>query len=201
MNFGVWKLFVLFLLVHGEINAQVPQERHVLYQLVLEDFIKSGVAEQSTGFGIVDSTCQAVYYGGFADSVNKKYFGFDANNYIDGELFRRNFVDATEETEMVPLEVIADKGLIRIQKEAYRKCFTAPKESQIILTEKGFDKLNKLYQTAIYCEFSLPFFYNDHTVLIYFNYQDGLENDFPNVYLLVRKNQVWGIVERLRSWS
>jgi hypothetical protein len=183
------------------LHAQVPEEKPDMYRIVLDDFLNSGIAEQSAVFGIIDSTCSAVFYGGFPDSINAKYFGFDPSNYIEGEVFRRNFVDATRHMEFIPDAAYTDKGLIHIQKEQYRKCFSTPKQPQIVLTEKGFEKLFKLYQTDVYCEFSLPWFINDRTVLIYFNFQDGLDNNFSNVYLLTRKSGQWVIASRLRGWS
>jgi hypothetical protein len=194
-------IIILFVIpVRGQ--AQVPETNNELYRLVLNDFMQSGMAEQDTGFGVIDSTCQAVFYGGFPDSVNKKYFGFDANNYIDGEVFRRNFVESSAKVEMLPAEAYADKGLTHIPKDQFRKCFSNPKQPQmIVLTEKGFEKFIKLFKTDIYCEFSAPYFINEHSVLIYFNYQDGLDNNFSNVYLLVRKGREWVIASRLRGWG
>ncbi len=201
-NYIISLILLLFTFTSSAQVAEDPSDQPVLYKLVLDDFMLSGMADQGVSFGVLDSTCEAVFYGGFPDSVNKKYFGFDANNYIDGEVFRRNFVESTAKKAYLPAEAYADKGLINIPKSEYRKCFSSPRDPQsIVLTEKGFEKLFKLYKTDIYCEFSLPYFVNERTVLVFFNYQDGLDNNFSNVYLLVKSGKEWTIGARLRGWG
>jgi hypothetical protein len=172
-----------------------------LYRLVLGDFKSSGMIDSVNVFGLLDSTCTAVFYGGFPDSINKKYLGFETENFIDGEVFRRNFVETTKVPSSLPADLFSDSTLIHVKKAEFRKCFSTPKQSQIVLTIKGFEKFTKLYSIGSFCEFSYPYFVNDHTSLVYFNYQDGLDNVFSNVYLLIRKGQEWGIGARLRAWE
>lgn len=195
---------LLLLALSGVVNAQMTgelQERKSMYDLVIGDFIASGSIEAGKGFGILDSTCPAEFYGGFPDSINQRYFGFESNNYIDGEVFRRNFVQATKTKEQVPADFLAQSGQIPMRREIFRSCFSTARQPEVVLSLKGFEKLAKLYATNSYCEFSIPYFVNEHTALIYFNYQDGLDNNFSNVYLLTRKEHIWSLTSRLRSWE
>ena len=163
-------LFTLFCVMFpAAIFAQDGNDKMDIYKLLMRDLFLSGTADNSLTVGIVDSTCKAVFYGGFSDSINLKYFGYSETNYIEGEIFRRNFVAATCHFELLPSETYADKEIITIPMAEFRKCFSVPKEPQnILLTEKGFEKLIKLYKTDCFCQFSVPYFFNGKTALIYF---------------------------------
>jgi hypothetical protein len=202
-----WIFIYLSIMMSGlfpsnTLHAQDNADKVEIYQLLMKDLLSSGTIDGSERIGIIDSTCAAVFYGGFPDSINLKYFGYDANNYIDGELFRRNFMTSSAHLEMVPSEIYSDSGFIKISMENFRKYFSNPKQPQeIVLTDKGFEKFAKQYQTDCFCQYSIPYIFNKKTALVYLNYQCGTDNSFPNIYLLEKGSQGWGIITKLRSWG
>ncbi len=183
-------------------GAQEYTDQVSIYKLVLKDFIDSVASRDFPRAAIPDSSCEAVFYGGFPDSINKKYFGFEEISYFDAEVFRRGFIDYSKEKVEITQEMLPDSILLRIPMTEYRKFFTLPKNpGEIILSVKGFDKLLKTYGCECFCEISRAYFMSKTTALVYFHYQCGVENGFPNVYILEHTTAGWEIVTKLRWWN
>jgi hypothetical protein len=196
---------ICFLLVFFGVSAafaQDQQDKDQIYNLVLKDFIDSVARNAFPRVAVPDSTCEAVFYGGFPDSVNKKYFGFEENSYFDAETFRKRFIDTTKRGAPLAQELFADTILLKLDMADFRAVFSSPKlPGQIIISDKGFDKLRKLTLCDCFCEVSKPFFITKLTALIYLHYQCGMENGFPNVYLMIKRTEGWAILTKLRGWN
>ena len=180
--------------------AQTRSDTDAVFRLVFEDFVGLGLTEVTDRIGVVDSSCDAVFYGGFPDTINKKYFGYDADNYIQGEVFRRDFVAKSKVNVLIPATVYEGLRYQRVARAEMRKCFSSQRTRQLVITEKGFEKFAKLYGLRSYCEVSNPYFITANSVLIYFNYQNEFDNNFQNVYVVERQPGGWKIIARLMGW-
>lgn len=203
MKFVFRYLFVIICgLFPAIINAQENTDKVAIYKLLLSDLFISGTIDESTISGIVDSTCNAVFYGGFPDSINKRYFGYTETDFLEVDLFRLNFISATSFSELIPADTYSDRSLVKIPKKDFRKCFSLSRHPrEIILSDKGFKKLANHFRAECFCECSAPFFINSITALIYCHYQCGIDNSFSNVFLLLKGTKGWEVKARLRNWG
>lgn len=193
-------LLVVPLFAMHRAPAQTHSDTDAVFRLVFEDFVGLGLTEVTDRIGVVDSSCDAVFYGGFPDTINKKYFGYDADNYIQGEVFRRDFVTQSKANVLIPASAYEGLRYQRVSRAEMRKCFNSQRTRHLVITEKGFEKFAKLYGLRAYCEVSKPYFITPGSVLIYFNYQNEFDNNFQNVYVIVRQEQGWKIIARLMGW-
>ena len=196
-------IILLFLLCSFRGQTQDQSDHNLIYRLVLKDFLDSVAAGEFEHVALPDSSCEAVFYGGFPDTINKKYFGFEEISYFDAEVFKRDFVASTRRQAFLSKDILVDTNvLMMIETVDFKAVFSSSKQPGVfILSAKGFDKLYKLCLCPCYCEVSKPYFMSETTALIYFHYQCGVDNGFPNIYVLEKVKNAWSIVTKLRSWN